>query len=94
MTGTHQLLGNGGVEAHIYPLFLSVCMCVYMSLSLEYSINWRKRGAKGQLGSANLLREKLNVLSSPINTPLCGDNRGLLGLEIESLSDMTLSLEL
>lgn len=77
MTETYQLLRNGGAEVHIYPAF-SLFLCLW-----NISLTEEKEGAKGQLGSANLLREKLNILSSPINTPLCGDYRGLLGLEIE-----------
>ena len=78
------------LEAYISSLALSVCM----SPSLEYSIKQRKKGSEGQLGTDNLLREKLNVLSSPINTPLRGDDGRLLGLDIEHLSDMTLSSKL
>lgn len=77
-------LWSGGVEG-TRVLALSTLSGIF---------HWvEKTGSEGQLGPANLLREKLNVLSTPINTPLCGDDGGLLGLEIECLCDMTLSSE-
>lgn len=76
ITGTHQISIPCGVEvleAHISSH--SVCVSLW-----NIPLCREKRGCEGQLGTANLLREKLNVLFSPINTPLCVDDRRLLGL--------------
>lgn len=64
------------LKAYIYSIY--VCVSVPNSLSGIFHIA-EETEFEGQLGTANLLREKLNVSSSPINTPQCGDDICFLG---------------